>query len=154
MYIKDLDIESLEKTERLGNRLWVLTKSFHFSFWSQSYRIPKGFVTDGASCPRVLWNVCAPVAGPFGQGAIIHDWFYNEGPDIPKVLADSLLYTAGRQRGANWFRAQLVYWGVRIGGEFSYKKGTSLDKLTEKSCYDYNAAVEIVKKLRGDHYVD
>ena len=154
MYISDLKIESRDCTERLGNRLWVLTKTFKFSFFNQDYRIPKGFITDGASCPRILWNICAPVAGPFGQGAIIHDWVYNEGPDLPKVIADSLLYTAGRQRGADWFRSQLVYWGVRLFGKPSYKTGTSLNKVNNKTCYNYEESMKLILKLRGDHYVD
>lgn len=130
-----VDILSPLATERLGNRLWVLTAPFIFSIDGQIHTIPRGFVTDGASCPRILWWLCAPVAGPFGEGAVIHDWLYNpDGPDIGRLNADMALYAFGRFRGANVLQAQAVKSGVNCFGWRYYKKGA--EKLTERSCYD------------------
>ena len=128
-----VDILNRDRTERLGNRLWVLTAPFSFSVDRVIYTIPSGFVTDGASCPRAFWSICSPVAGPFGQAAIAHDWFYNEGPDIGRFRADKVLYAIARYRGAGWVRAMAVKGGVNMFGGGSYKKG--LDKMTHESCY-------------------
>ncbi len=40
--------------------------------------VPKGFVTDGASIPRILWPIIPPF-GPLLEGAILHDFGYQHG---------------------------------------------------------------------------
>jgi len=142
-----IEILNQDQTIRLGNRLWVLSNTFSFKVDGVQYDVPKGFVTDGASCPRVLWTICSPVAGPFGQGAIAHDFFYSvEGPDIGRFKADLVLYHIGRYRGANILNAQAVKTGVNLAGWSSYKTG--VDKMTTKSCYNLLRAKATVEKLR------
>ena len=131
----EIDILCPDCTERLGNRLWVLTQPFIVSVDDEVYNVPRGFVTDGASVPRLLYPICSPVAGPFGQGAIVHDWFYSvDGPDIGRLKADLVLYAMGRFRGAKLGESQLVKSGVNLFGWMSYKKGR--DKMTFSSCYN------------------
>ena len=131
-----VDILSADCTERLGNRLWVLTQPFIFSVDDEVFVVPRGFVTDGASVPRVMYPICSPVSGPFGQGAIAHDFYYSiDGPDIGRFRADQVLYSMGRLRGAWISEAQLVKSGVNLFGWMSYKTGR--DKMTAKSCYNF-----------------
>ncbi len=40
--------------------------------------VPKGFITDGASIPVLLWWLIAPF-GPLLEGAILHDFGYQHG---------------------------------------------------------------------------
>ncbi|MDD3814444.1 MAG: DUF1353 domain-containing protein [Desulfocapsaceae bacterium] len=40
--------------------------------------VPKGFITDGASIPRLLWWIISPF-GPLLEGAILHDFGYQHG---------------------------------------------------------------------------
>lgn len=40
--------------------------------------VPKGFITDGASIPRLLWPLLSPF-GPLLEGAILHDFAYQHG---------------------------------------------------------------------------
>ena len=130
-----VEILSSDCTERLGNRLWVLTQPFIFSVDDEVFVVPRGFVTDGASVPRVMYPICSPVSGPFGQGAIAHDFYYSiDGPDIGRFRADQVLYSMGRLRGAWISEAQLVKSGVNLFGWMSYKKGR--DKMTFSSCYN------------------
>ena len=130
-----VEILSSDCTERLGNRLWVLTQPFIFSVDDEVFVVPRGFVTDGASVPRVMYPICSPVSGPFGQGAIAHDFLYSvDGPDIGRLRADLVLYNMGRLRGAWISEAQLVKSGVNLFGWMSYKKGR--DKMTFSSCYN------------------
>ena len=44
---------------RSGQRLWA--------------SIPDGFVTDGATIPRLFWSWIPPM-GPYGQAAVLHDY--------------------------------------------------------------------------------
>jgi len=130
-----VEILSADCTERLGNRLWVLTQPFVFFVDDELFTVPQGFVTDGASVPRLLWPICSPVSGPFGQGALAHDFYYSiDGPDIGRLRADLILYAMGRLRGAWISEAQLVKSGVNLFGWMSYKKGR--DKMTFSSCYN------------------
>lgn len=134
------------QTLRLGNRLWVLTEDFRFTIDGKDHVIPKGFLTDGASNIRLLWWLCAPVAGPFGEGAVWHDFGYNEGPELGRSVMDGHLFWFGRHRKATWLRAILVKYGVRLMGRSSYKAGKS--KLVASRCYDFKYAVEQVSNLR------
>ena len=143
-----VEILSSDCTERLGNRLWVLTQPFIFSVDDEVFVVPRGFVTDGASVPRVMYPICSPVSGPFGQGAIAHDFYYSiDGPDIGRFRADQVLYAMGRLRGAWISEAQLVKSGVNLFGWMSYKTGR--DKMTFSSCYNLVKARLRVAQLSG-----
>ena len=141
-----IEILSYDCTERLGNRLWVLSQPFIFSVDDKLFTVPRGFVIDGASVPRLLYPICSPVAGPFGQAAIAHDFLYSiEGPDIGRFKADHVLYTIGRLRGAWLAEAQAVKTGVNLFGWLSYKTGRN--KINKKSCYDWVQAQLRVAQL-------
>ena len=142
-----IQINSPLITERLGNRLWVLSKAFSVCIAGKILTVPKGFVTDGASCPRCLWWLCSPIAGPFGEAAVVHDFLYSiEGPDVLREIADELLYWFGVYRGASCFRAWLVKKGVNFFGSSSFKNGVS--KVTVGKCYNYFIAVRTVEVLK------
>ena len=57
---KDINFESLEK---IGVKVL-----------SSKISVPKGFVTDLASVPRIVWNIIAP--WDIARAAIIHDLLY------------------------------------------------------------------------------
>lgn len=60
----------------LGADYWRVEKAFRFYLDSKGsdrwVDIPLGFLTDGASIPRVLWNIIPPW-GIYGQAAVVHD---------------------------------------------------------------------------------
>lgn len=73
-----------------------LTQGIHVC----GYDIPPGFVTDGATVPRILW----PIAHPWGKGleaAILHDW-------LLRTQADR--YHADRE-----YHGALLWYGVKPG---------------------------------------
>jgi hypothetical protein len=53
-----------------------------------SVKVPKGFVTDFASVPRVFWSIFRP-DGEYAYAATIHDYLYWE-QDRPKEQADKI----------------------------------------------------------------
>jgi len=113
----------------------VITEPFIFTIDGVIYEIPTGFVFDGASNMRLLWVICPPMAGPAGEAAAVHDWFYSvEGPDIGRLVADYALYCMARFRGASILGAQAIKSGVNLLGWMHYKKDR--DKMTSKSCYN------------------
>jgi hypothetical protein len=57
-------------------RRFELVEDWYFSFNGQDFKIPKGFISDGASVPRTYWWIFSPVGVLFLPG-IIHDYLYT-----------------------------------------------------------------------------
>lgn len=63
--------------------------------------VPIGYLTDGASVPRVFWSLIPPW-GAYGQAAVLHDWlcenpyFHTPGGKvtIDRATVDGVLYEA------------------------------------------------------------
>lgn len=82
--------------------------------------VPKGFVTDFASVPRIFWNILPPT-GKHSFAAIVHDWLYYKGevkPGVPctKSFADQVFKEALREAGVNKVCRNLMYWAVKYFG--------------------------------------
>lgn len=122
-------ITNLE-TEKIGDQLWRVTSPLVFS---ELYKgVPEGFVTDGASCPKILWALCAPMSGPQAEAAILHDYLYSKDSRYVYTLrkqADKIFLDAMLADGTPKWKAHLIYWGVRLGGGKSFKACHSKDKL-------------------------
>ncbi len=99
-------------------RSWQLQKSFTYHIgtkFSRDYtRVPKGFKTDFASVPWVLWS-WLPSWGKYGKGAVIHDYIYQTHCRTRKE-ADAIFYEAMLVGGTKVWKAKLMFWGVRIFG--------------------------------------
>lgn len=102
------------------NRLWELAGPLRFK--SNRYGlicVPKGFVTDLASVPRLLWAYLPPF-GNYTRSAVIHDALYTfqqiNGQPITRKIADRILNEAmGDDDTGNWER-NIIFIGVRLGG--------------------------------------
>jgi hypothetical protein len=92
--------------------------------------VPKGFVTDLASVPRWAWFLIPP-DGPWVKAAIIHDYLYSTGgtgiwkkhpasitraEPYSRLETDRIMREAMENRGVGWFKRNLIYLAVRIGG--------------------------------------
>lgn len=85
--------------------------------------VPKGFVTDFASVPRV------PIVYLlFGDRAhresVVHDYLYQRHM-VTRGVADKVFLEAMKARGKSAFVRVGMYWGVVLGGRGSYKSGPS-----------------------------
>ena len=109
-------------TERLGNRLWKLREDFIVSIDGIPIKVPTGFITDGVSAPRLVWSLCAPMVGPWGEAGVVHDYLYSlAGPDVTKDYADDVMYYIGLYRGASAIHAFIVWLGVHWFGHKYFK---------------------------------
>jgi hypothetical protein len=75
------------------------------------YTAPEGFITDGASVPRLLWFWLPPVHKYFAA-AVIHDWLLSINTD--RKIADKVFYKCLQKLGINPIRSKLMYWGVSL----------------------------------------
>ena len=84
-------------------------------FTAHGITVPRGFLFDGASAPRIFWSVIPPMFKT-KKAAVIHDWLCKnaKGPK-DRLYADKLFYEMVMEAGLSKTRAKLGYWGVRIG---------------------------------------
>lgn len=78
-------------------------------------KVPKGFITDGASIPKVCWTI---IGHPFGQAleaAVIHDYLYFRGL-IPRKRCDKLFLKAMKELKVFGLQRWTMYRAVRYFG--------------------------------------
>lgn len=80
--------------------------------------VPKGFVTDLASVPR-LPVVYLLTGDTSAAAAVVHDWLYSS-RELPRDMADAVLREASQATGVPGWRRWLMWVGVRIGGSSHY----------------------------------
>jgi len=121
-------------TEKIDHQLWILTEPLLFGLPNGVITVPKGFITDGCSCPNILASLSCPMAGPQAEAAVLHDWLYSRdsGPGLRRDQADKIFKDAMVDNGTKPWKAALIYRGVRLGGMRSWKKCHSIDKIKEK----------------------
>jgi len=86
--------------------------------------VPAGFITDGASIPRILWALL-PTWGRYSRAAVIHDYLGTrlvEGRphaygQTQKVI-DGVFLEAMGVCGEKWLVKMALYLSVRIAARF------------------------------------
>tara|TARA_B110000503_G_scaffold139137_1_gene226833 strand:+ start:721 stop:1119 length:399 start_codon:yes stop_codon:yes gene_type:complete len=112
-------------------RVFRLTAAFRYFSMIGTVIIPKGFCTDGASVPRIFWNIFSPF-GEYFSAALIHDFLYSKDSDnlfyvSERKEADGIFLQAMKDIGVGWLTRRTIYRAVRLGGWMSYKKKFSQD---------------------------
>ena len=57
------------------SRKWEIAEDWYFSLNDTEYKIPAGFIFDGASIPKYFWNWLSPI-GVLLMPGLIHDYLY------------------------------------------------------------------------------
>jgi len=82
--------------------------------------VPKGFITDLASTPRILWIIWPPF-GDYINGAIVHDYLYSI--KSPRKEADISLRYILKQDDVGLITRWCFYIAVRLFGWITYYYG-------------------------------
>lgn len=108
--------------EPYGDRKWILKEEYVYEINGYCLKVPKGFVTDLASVPRVLW-VFFPPYGKYTEAAVVHDYLYSEINDtgINRELADKIFNHIMKELGVSFYKRNSMYRAVRTFGEASWK---------------------------------
>ena len=115
----------------LGNNEWLLLKPFRYYLDEKNFiEVPKGFITDFASIPRVFWSFFHPI-GRYAKAAVIHDWLYFEGI-FSRSKSDDIFYDGMKVLGVSWWKRFLIYQAVRYFGWWSW-----LSCRKRKECTNY-----------------
>lgn len=112
-----------EASKQLGGDHWRVTESFRYYVGGEGSNrwvtVPAGYLTDGASVPRLFWNIIPPW-GPHGQAAVVHDLLceYLQLVDngmpvsITRAECDRILLEAMEVLEVPWLRRRTMYAAV------------------------------------------
>jgi hypothetical protein len=120
---------------RFKDPMYILLKpiSWHPPAGQESLphvEVPKGFVTDLASIPRIFWSLLQP-AGEYAYAAIIHDYLYWM-QKIPREKADLVFRLAMEDFKINAATVIVIYNAVRLGGEPAWQSNAKEKALGAK----------------------
>lgn len=119
MFISDLVIKPVQ-----GEK-WELVQSLHFILDSDTIiDVPKGFVTDLASIPRIFTPLF-PVHGLQTRAAVVHDYLYAERGEVDdgpftRKQCDEIFLLGMEALGVGYLKRMAMYWAVRAGGYFAW----------------------------------
>lgn len=77
------------------------------------FTAPAGFVTDGASTPRVLWGWLPPIDDYF-PAAAIHDYLLERSKTLSRKDIDKIFYRCLKELKIGFTTRYLLYVGVRL----------------------------------------
>lgn len=80
--------------------------------------VPKGFETDGASIPRVLWPFLgSPFSPRYMTAALVHDYLYRFPRGIGRREADDLFRRYLLRDQVKPWLAKVMWLAVRVFGQ-------------------------------------
>lgn len=80
--------------------------------------VPKGFVTDFASIPRLFWSALPP-DGEYAYAAVVHDYLYWS-QTRSREEADDILKIAMEDFKVGTVKAGAIYAAVRVAGKAAW----------------------------------
>jgi hypothetical protein len=115
-----------------GRRIELL---HDFSYEAKSgviYTARTGFISDGATIPRIFWRVFNHPFSDCLEAAVLHDLLCSESFELRdcgrveegrarRRMADYLFEEMLLDLGINQIRARLMFWGVRWWGAFLHR---------------------------------
>lgn len=106
-------------------RLWLLLEPWSVEL-SQGKRllVNPGFLSDGASVPRVLWPVVGPKMAWNFPAALAHDAMYAS-ELVGRAQADREFRRLLTLCGVGWTQTQLYYHAVRVAGWIPWRRHTA-----------------------------
>jgi len=106
---------------------WELLKSFYYDIgWKWSWkriRVPKGFITDWASIPRIFHILWTPMDTDTIIWAVIHDFLYSN-KKLTRQETDEIFNEIMLLTGVSHPKRILYFLWVRIGGWYKRNKLT------------------------------
>lgn len=106
----------------LPHRQWLVHERFEYHVGQIDsgivIRVPKGFKTDLASIPRIVWPILPP-HGYYGKAAVIHDYCYVHAIESKRWADDVFLEAMGILGIPRW-KQIVMYWSVRLFGRGNY----------------------------------
>jgi len=147
--VAELAVRPLEQPPNrpVGERAYELVADWTYEWECGGIRrritVPKGFVYDGASVPRIVWTLTGILPdGLIRAAALVHDWLYKHRGRLPpgsyqqlhrgawvnrdraasREEADRLFARIMREAGVGKARRRMAYVAVRACGWLSFRR--------------------------------
>jgi hypothetical protein len=102
---------------QVSDGIWMVERSFRF-FMGEDIdnfvTVPKGFITDFASVPRILWPILPP-SGQYAQAACVHDKLYQT-HERSRAECDKIFFEGMKVLKVEKWKMVIMYWSVRLFG--------------------------------------
>lgn len=114
--VEFLSRPNLEPSDRDGYFRFV--EDFSIRYRGETYTVPAGFETDGASIPNILTPICgSKFKKPRCFAAFVHDYFYSGvDPEVDRAEADDLYRDIQIGLGVKRWKAYLEWRVLRLFG--------------------------------------
>lgn len=121
-------------SKALHKDYWRVAQGFKYYFGDAADNlwayVPTGYLSDGASIPRLFWSLLPPW-GAYGQAAILHDFLCErleldkDGSPyfIERAQADKALKEAMIALGVPVWKRNVIYIAVRVYAKLARIKG-------------------------------
>jgi hypothetical protein len=118
--------------KRLSKKRYCLNKALKARWGGGYILVPKGFITDGASVPKVLWSLgWTPFAKDTLEAAVVHDYLYRV--QAPRTVSDLIFYELMKDNGVRFLKRLTYLLAVRVGGVFAYARWRVINFIFMKS---------------------
>lgn len=105
----------------LKKRRVKVYKTFTFYYKDkdgESVTIPEGYISDGATIPRIFWIFFPPI-DDYAKAAIVHDYMYEHAIKTKKEADRALLNGMLALKEPKW-KCYLFYWCAVLVGRGAY----------------------------------
>ena len=121
MEVKLMEISKL-LVKDLMNGKFELISDYIYQIEERVIRVPKSFVTDYASIPRIFRAIVLPY-GKHSGASVVHDYLYSKSCElnIERKKADKIFLEILKEEGVDPILARLMYIAVRCFGKTRYK---------------------------------
>lgn len=117
-FLTPLCVQELEDHSNDGRGTWQLLSDlvYQSDVAGRTFTAKAGFVTDFASVPSLIPIASGLLKDRAHQASVIHDEIYGA-HEVEREMADKVLREAAIESGVPEWAAELLYAGVRLGGE-------------------------------------
>ncbi|AQW82989.1 DUF1353 domain-containing protein [Campylobacter pinnipediorum] len=100
-------------------------------FIFESIKVPKGYKSNGANVPRLLWSIFPPNSPEYLSATILHDYLCDVADSTIKdnilknvnfKYADDMLLKALLTLSVNKFKSRLFYFSCRLYHKIKYRQ--------------------------------
>lgn len=150
-----------EASKLLGRNYWRVTHAFKYYVGDKEddcwVYIPAGYLTDGASVPRLFWAFVPPW-GLYGQAAVVHDILcetyslYDRGVEtrIVRSKVDAIFKEAMQVAGVPKLTYLVMYMGLRFFSKIHFWESDNSKrelKVKLQESWDLSLAPELLGKV-------
>lgn len=123
--------------EPISNGKAILLEEYVYEINGYLIRVPKSFITDGASVPKSLQWLYNPY-GKYINAAVIHDYLYStyNNTGINRTLADKIFKHIMKETGVDNRTVRRFYNAVKYFGETSWKPKLKNEGYKDKALID------------------